>query len=594
MSLAQRLSARAAAGLVALAALSSCATPASARTSDAPPPPVAVANIQLIGRAATSHAAWDPTLDTYRRGYVYPPGHSLSLNACGSTIDGLPARGASVVAGVRWRLVPLAGQRDAPIDVPPSSIGSCATIGALPALGLWRIVLTVRDAEGRESTDARTQTYRDVLVAAIGDSFASGEGNKLGHWDDAQCHRSHSAWPALVASALENRTTAVTFISFACSGADIVNLVDTQYRGMDWGGQRMLAPQARALRALLGDPLDAATRPVDVLLGAAGIGALDVADTLADCSVRHPLTYCQRDLSQAIATLPDLYGRLDVALSQNVRLGQAYFIGYPARIFTDAADHHTGCGVFRMTDGSAAWITSQARAVNQQLLQAAAAHGWRLMPTEDAFRHHGYCAGDASWFRSWTSSQHDQGNEDGTAHPNLQGQRAAAAIALGLVRTDVPAPAPARFVVRFLRLRVVDTRAHRTPWQALLRVGWFRDACARNVETVTSVSNGSWVDLSANPCLRYTVRTVARTIDLAASTSLFVPFHPPEDPQGHPRAPRPRQYSIDATLARANGWSATPPFGPTHVVRHVVTQHDGATFEIEYDVTVEPTLVPPA
>lgn len=80
----------------------------------------------------------------------------------------------------------------------------------------------------------------DLLIVAIGDSYASGEGSPdlrladgMAHWADASdpsvlashaaAHRSTVAWPARVALALEDatRTTSVTFVDLAASGARI-------------------------------------------------------------------------------------------------------------------------------------------------------------------------------------------------------------------------------------------------------------------------------------------------------------------------------------------------------------------------------------
>jgi len=80
----------------------------------------------------------------------------------------------------------------------------------------------------------------DLLVVAIGDSYASGEGSPdtaltggTAHWADATdpevlqshalTHRSSVAWPARAALALEDesRATSVTFVDLAASGARI-------------------------------------------------------------------------------------------------------------------------------------------------------------------------------------------------------------------------------------------------------------------------------------------------------------------------------------------------------------------------------------
>jgi hypothetical protein len=91
---------------------------------------------------------------------------------------------------------------------------------------------------------------QDVLVAVMGDSFASGEGNphaKHKHYDpysvsffpaawwDTRCHRSLASGPAQAAGMLAMARTkhTVTFISYACSGAEIKDGVLTRYSGRE-------------------------------------------------------------------------------------------------------------------------------------------------------------------------------------------------------------------------------------------------------------------------------------------------------------------------------------------------------------------------
>jgi hypothetical protein len=91
-----------------------------------------------------------------------------------------------------------------------------------------------------------TQTVnpRDYLVVSMGDSYGSGEGNPdvaqkfatdpiFGHqlpwiqrgprWEDKRCHRSAKAGPAQAALQMEGADphSSVTFLSFACSGANV-------------------------------------------------------------------------------------------------------------------------------------------------------------------------------------------------------------------------------------------------------------------------------------------------------------------------------------------------------------------------------------
>ena len=102
------------------------------------------------------------------------------LNGCGSIVDGQTTVLLSSALSPSWTLEPLdnqvvAGRAVSRIDVAPKpGPGTCARDVDLPALGRWRITTTVRPASGVPVSVAREQVFRDVLIAAVGDSFALG------------------------------------------------------------------------------------------------------------------------------------------------------------------------------------------------------------------------------------------------------------------------------------------------------------------------------------------------------------------------------------------------------------------------------------
>jgi lysophospholipase L1-like esterase len=135
--------------------------------------------------------------------------------------------------------------------------------------------LLVRLPWGSITTRTRQDlTVDDLLVVAIGDSYASGEGNPETRRDgdrpaawaeggspaaDAQnsaAHRSTVAWPARVALALERADphTSVTFVSMASTGARIdAGLIAAQ-------AAELPEAQLDGVRRLVG------TRPIDLML----------------------------------------------------------------------------------------------------------------------------------------------------------------------------------------------------------------------------------------------------------------------------------------------------------------------------------------
>ncbi len=153
-------------------------------------------------------------------------------------------------------------------------------------------------AAGRSSREVAVE---DLLVVAIGDSYASGEGNperpRAGsggeaQWADAAgdpeaeaahaaAHRSTTAWPALVALALEraDAATSVTFVSVAATKAQVEAGVLGPQPGVS------AASQIDLVAALVGE------RQIDLLLVSVGgndigfariVRGLVDADPLAD------------------------------------------------------------------------------------------------------------------------------------------------------------------------------------------------------------------------------------------------------------------------------------------------------------------------
>ena len=109
----------------------------------------------------------------------------------------------------------------------------------------WVVTLTISRRGARHATDSSTQTvrFRDLLIASLGDSAASGQGNPdvptsytrfgttghLASWNDYRCDRSGRAATALLAKQIEDRNpgTSVTLWSLACAGAKITDNTTT-------------------------------------------------------------------------------------------------------------------------------------------------------------------------------------------------------------------------------------------------------------------------------------------------------------------------------------------------------------------------------
>jgi hypothetical protein len=136
-----------------------------------------------------------------------------------------------------------------------SEAGTCTESPQIPVvLGEAYELRAVRTGD-LQSVSVSVKPRRHLIVA-LGDSFASGEGNpdypavfrrfknqpphdwavnkryavaglkiKSAQWLDTDCHRSLLSWPALYAlrRALASQDTVVQFASFACSGAEVID-----------------------------------------------------------------------------------------------------------------------------------------------------------------------------------------------------------------------------------------------------------------------------------------------------------------------------------------------------------------------------------
>jgi hypothetical protein len=156
----------------------------------------------------------------------------------------------------------------------------------------------------------------DIWIVGLGDSYASGEGNphiqpydqslRLASgrrvkgipavWWDSRCHRSLVSGQALAAAqvALQNQSASVTFLSFACSGAAIPQVMLTGWKGRESiaqlrklyaiyafierdiprdqypGGPDVLHPQLEQMRIALTDAFGAVRSPDYVLISVGG------------------------------------------------------------------------------------------------------------------------------------------------------------------------------------------------------------------------------------------------------------------------------------------------------------------------------------
>ena len=292
-------------------------------------------------RYDASWAAYDSPTHGYDPDVIKPRGWSITLNACESRAVRRIERYTFVITGIT---VPTYKRviDGAACDVRLHNL--------LPALGQYRVDVTVHTALGGSAPLSTVVNVRDFLIVSIGDSLASGEGVpdergiyalgrefKAVQWKDRRCHRSARSGPALAARAIEHKSqhSSVTFVSFACSGADLKHLYNTLYPGAEQPAgtpepdcrrtpSKCLSPQILDVRGLVG-PGRPAERPIDALLVTGGINDLRFSTIIRACAKNNNLRRGHTDCvtgfaaSKSVDTeLPKRYDRLAAAVRTNL------------------------------------------------------------------------------------------------------------------------------------------------------------------------------------------------------------------------------------------------------------------------------------
>jgi lysophospholipase L1-like esterase len=409
--------------------------------------------------------------------YLSPRGFPVSLNACASS--GVRFRwtirqAASVVSRVAWK---------------PLTRKTCRQTVFLPEAE-YLLTLEV-SGQGRRDEAVIPATVSNILIVALGDSYASGEGNPRNveawikqagtfapYWDDDACHRSTRAAPAQAALALENSSpaTSVTLVFVACSGAT----VDSGILGPQ-AGARQAASQVEQTTAILGG------RAADLVLLSIGGNDVGFTSQLSTCafSANCPTVRVPSGPLSGYATLQDgvqaktaaLAGSLDriasclgvtpcvltdgrtvpgIALSANARVlpslypditrgadGQpCSYLTIPQRDFAWARETILNPAppatyAYPLARGGSVALSVASGSLNQQLAASARIPGWQPVigawsASGSSPEGHGVCAGDTAWVFPFTALS---GFTSASFHPNPAGQavlgRAISAAATG-------------------------------------------------------------------------------------------------------------------------------------------------------------------
>ncbi|MCX6432665.1 MAG: GDSL-type esterase/lipase family protein [Actinobacteria bacterium] len=396
--------------------------------------------------------------------YLSDRGFPVSLNACKSLGDRFRwtvRTAGSVVSRAPWK---------------PLNPKACRQTVFLPEAD-YQLTLEVA-GQGRRSRVAIPATVSNLLVVALGDSYASGEGNPRNvlawmeqggtftpYWDDNSCRRSTRAAPAQAALALEqaSASTSVTLVFVACSGAT----VNSGILGAQAGAQQS-ASQLEQATAILGG------RAADLVLlsiGGNDVGFTTVLTTCAlstNCPTVHAtsgplsgygtvqdgvqgqtaalagsLDRIAACIGTASCTLPDGRTVPGLALSPTARVlptlypditrasdGQpCSYLTIPQRDFAWARETILNPAppanyAYPLARGGTVALSVASGSLNQQIAASARIPGWSPVSgtwsaSGDTPGGHGVCAGTDAWVFPFTGLS---GFTSASFHPNPAGQ----------------------------------------------------------------------------------------------------------------------------------------------------------------------------
>lgn len=279
--------------------------------------------------------------------------------------------------------------------VSPDRTGVVRLTAAFPGASRFVVASAGEEPAGFGIDNLSFVTVR--RLAALGDSYSSGEG--AGAYDPASgsCHRSPLAWSRLLPA--DDPGVLLTG-HFACSGAEADALVRS-FKGE--------APQLQQLAALTPAP-----DLVTLTVGGNELGFADILTScfLADCVANGRLTTAETVLNRYLpAALVRAYGQV----SATVPDADVVVVGYP-RLFPLPQSETTGCGWLEPAERTR--LNALAADLDQVERAAAARAGVRYASVLSSLNGHELCSA-----MSWVYPIGLFGGQE-RGHPTLPGQRA--------------------------------------------------------------------------------------------------------------------------------------------------------------------------
>ena len=215
--------------------------------------PLVEANLQTIGSERNWTTSWEERQQQYQSFGLRERTRTVRVS-----LQGVPSK-----TGCSWKRIAGPGEPEEPVR---QSCDPQKFVVPLDTVTEVKIEVTPKGGVPKPLPIVKVQP-RDVLIAMLGDSYGSGEGNPHlttlvprqnaqtqypAIWWDTRCHRSllSSAAQAAGFLAYSNKKQSVTFISYACSGAEIQEGILKEFAG------RQTVPQTKAMWQGMEQPTD--------------------------------------------------------------------------------------------------------------------------------------------------------------------------------------------------------------------------------------------------------------------------------------------------------------------------------------------------
>jgi lysophospholipase L1-like esterase len=262
------------------------------------------------------------------------------------------------------------------------------------------------------ASTASVRHHHPVVLAALGDSYSSGEGNPP--YDPAAdgCDRSREAWPLPAVAKLRWTVT-----NLACSGAQTTDVAKSF---------KNQPAQVAALAALRPRP--------DVVTITIGGNDAGFANVLGACYQINCASSGRVAAAEAtiLTVLPGLLADTYRAVEAAAPRAQLVVVGYP-RLFPAHQSDVTGCDW--LTDDERQALNHAADLLNGVIVVAAWLAGARYVDVSRTLKGHELCRKDP-WLVPLPLS--------GAAHPNAEGQRAIAHRVAGALKRALHPVGPSR------------------------------------------------------------------------------------------------------------------------------------------------------